>query len=195
MTVTVSVSRSSRQATRIGRRLAASCLAVSVAVVVPAGPASVTVAHRLAAIQEDSRAVVWSPDLNLEYNLNIAGGGKNNGAHVILWHEPNKQQSNERFFYPQESNTEIQVLNSKKCLGVYESGGLNYVVQWSCNGNSDQKWNIRKTDSSGRHNILQNVKYDKCMNVAGGDPVQGANIILWACNGDKGNNFTQYPVR
>jgi serine/threonine protein kinase len=71
--------------------------------------------------------------------------------------------------------------HSGKCIGV--SGGSTdsgkNLVQWQCNGNDDQLWNLQS--KAGGYYKLVNKNSGKCAGVAGGSMDYGAWIVQWDC--------------
>ena len=87
--------------------------------------------------------------------------------------------------HPQYANS-----NSRMCLSVAGGGSTADgadVIQWSCNGGSEQQW--KWTDGQ-----LVNWKSGKCLSVAGGgSTANGADIIQWSCNGNPEQQWTYHP--
>ena len=76
-----------------------------------------------------------------------------------------------------------------KCVGV--AGGSTaqgaYVVEWDCNGSTDQRWSWRSTGATvGGWPVyhLVNVKSGRCLGISGGSTAQGALAVQWTCNGN-----------
>jgi galactose oxidase len=79
------------------------------------------------------------------------------------------------------------------CLGVYGGNMTNGtpVVQWPCNGNPDQTWEIQTVNGPPMNDgytltWTQVVNYQdpsKCLGVLGGAIGDGAPLVIWDCNG------------
>ncbi|WP_439675545.1 RICIN domain-containing protein [Embleya sp. MST-111070] len=76
------------------------------------------------------------------------------------------------------------------CLGIQGGGSVNggYVIQWSCNGNADQKWYLAK--DAHNHTVIKNRGSNKCLDVPGGDMTPGRGLVQWDCN--NGDNQAWY---
>ncbi|MGC0417781.1 RICIN domain-containing protein [Embleya sp. AB8] len=70
------------------------------------------------------------------------------------------------------------------CLGVQGGSSNNgaAVIQWECNGNSDQRWFTRRS-YTGYVEIV-NVNSGKCLDVPGGSTSAGTGLIQWDCKMD-----------
>lgn len=82
-----------------------------------------------------------------------------------------------------ESYYSLVARHSAKCLDVYaysQSNGGN-VVQWDCNGGTNQQWQLIPTDS-GYYKIIARHS-GKVMDVAGGSTANGALIDQWDYTG------------
>ncbi len=84
-------------------------------------------------------------------------------------------------YYRSISNTALISLNSHKCIGVASGSTADGgdVIQWSCTGVNDQKWNLEKVTDGYR--LKPAHAPTKCMDVAGASTSSGANILQWAC--------------
>ena len=77
-----------------------------------------------------------------------------------------------------------------KCLGVLAGNMTNgtAVVQWACNGSPDQKWVISTGSQAGvpdgQPTTIRNSKnQSKCLGVNASATNDGANLVIWDCNG------------
>lgn len=77
-----------------------------------------------------------------------------------------------------------------KCLGVLGGNMTNgtAVVQWTCNGNPDQKWVITTSSSTGVPDgqpttIRNSQNQSKCLGVNASATNDGAKLVIWDCNG------------
>jgi hypothetical protein len=76
-----------------------------------------------------------------------------------------------------------------KCLGVLAGNMTNGtpVVQWACNGSSDQSWVIQTGSQfgvpDGQPTTIRNSKnLNKCLGVLASATNDGANLVIWDCN-------------
>jgi galactose oxidase len=60
------------------------------------------------------------------------------------------------------------------------------VVEWDCNGHSDQEWIYVPTGGYANgwplYNI-ENLNSGQCLGVSGGSKALGAQVVQWSCNG------------
>jgi len=87
---------------------------------------------------------------------------------------------------PQRLRVEFQASlvarHSSKCLDVYganKADGAN-VVQWTCNSQSNQRWDLVATDSG--YYTLRAAHSGKCLDVYGVSKADGASVVQWTCN-------------
>ena len=80
---------------------------------------------------------------------------------------------------------------SGKCLGVLGGNMTNGtpVVQWTCNGHPDQSWFITTSSPSGVPDgqpttIRNSANPSKCLGVFASATNDGANLVIWDCNGN-----------
>lgn len=80
---------------------------------------------------------------------------------------------------------------SGKCLGVRNGDMTNGtpVVQWTCNGHPDQSWFITTSSPFGVPDgqpttIRNSVNPSKCLGVTSSATNDGANLVIWDCNGN-----------
>jgi hypothetical protein len=89
--------------------------------------------------------------------------------------------------------TPMQIVNqrSAQCLDIdhaITADGSN-VIQWPCNGGSNQRWSYDNT--SGLIRSMQDPHY--CLDNSGNYD-NGANIMIWSCNGNSNQRFTFDPT-
>ena len=66
------------------------------------------------------------------------------------------------------------------------------VVQWACNGSTDQHWIFQDTfNSIGGWPVYKivNVNAHKCLGIGGGSISIGANAVIWPCDGSQNQLF------
>lgn len=83
----------------------------------------------------------------------------------------------------QDGTYTITNRNSGKCLTTLNGSHANAteVVQYTCNGSTNQQWNITEI-SSGVYNIVH-AGSGKFADIDGGSTAGGANNIIWLDNG------------
>jgi len=74
--------------------------------------------------------------------------------------------------------------NARKCLGVLGGNMTNGtpVVQWTCNGNPDQQWQVTVGGAWAQIRNIQNP--GKCLGVINSTTYNGSNLVIWDCNGN-----------
>lgn len=89
-----------------------------------------------------------------------------------------------------DSTLEWMSQGSGKCLGVLGGNMANGtpVVQWACNGHPDQQWIITTTAPfglpDGQPTTIRNFENPaKCLGVLASATNDGANLVIWDCNG------------
>jgi hypothetical protein len=55
------------------------------------------------------------------------------------------------------------------------------VVQWACNGGTNQQWRLQDA-GSGYVNLIARHS-SKCLDVNGAATTDGAQLVQWTCNG------------
>jgi hypothetical protein len=76
------------------------------------------------------------------------------------------------------------------CLGVQGGNMTNGtpIVQWPCNGNPDQTWEITTISGSPGDPIWTQIQDfqdpSKCLGVLGSATGDGSNLVIWDCNGN-----------
>ncbi|MFC7614993.1 RICIN domain-containing protein [Actinokineospora soli] len=79
------------------------------------------------------------------------------------------------------ANVNLVADHSGKCAGVADSAttaGAD-VIQWSCTGVADQKWNL--TPASGGYRLSPSHASGQCLDVAGASTAPGADVVQWTC--------------
>lgn len=83
-----------------------------------------------------------------------------------------------------------------KCLGVQGGNMTNGtpVMQWTCNGHPDQQWLITTSSPfgvpDGQVTTLRNFENPfKCLGVTSSATNDGANLVIWDCNGNSDQNW------
>jgi len=80
--------------------------------------------------------------------------------------------------------------NANKCLGVFAGNMTNGTpaVQWSCNNHLDQLWLVESATgvfpNTHIETQIRDVQDDnKCLGVFNRATGDGANVVIWDCNG------------
>jgi hypothetical protein len=76
----------------------------------------------------------------------------------------------------------IHNVNSSKCLAIGSSSKVNgaRAIQWTCNGDTDQKWKLQWS-ADGSHHLIINVNSGLCLTVQAASMSNGAAITQWTC--------------
>jgi hypothetical protein len=80
-------------------------------------------------------------------------------------------------------------LNAGKCLGVLAANMTNgtSAVQWACDGTANQKWAISTPNGFPANNFVTQLRNsqnpNKCLGVLASATGDGANLVIWDCNG------------
>ncbi|WP_214107497.1 RICIN domain-containing protein [Acrocarpospora catenulata] len=85
-----------------------------------------------------------------------------------------------------EIKYELRPLNSGKCLDVVNGSRANgaRIQQWTCSGNSQQKWYIRSTGHpSGELYTIVSAHSGACLDLRDSNPGNGAVVQQWTCSG------------
>jgi hypothetical protein len=84
---------------------------------------------------------------------------------------------------------ELVASHSEKCLDVpdWSLNDGTPVVQWSCNGGDNQKWNL-ETGTDG-YSRLSAQHSGKCLDVSGVSTEDRADIIQWQCHGGQNQQW------
>jgi hypothetical protein len=79
--------------------------------------------------------------------------------------------------------------NTGKCLGVLAANMTNGtpVVQWACDDSANQQWEIATPNVFPANNFVTQIRdfqnTNKCLGVLASATGDGANLVIWDCNG------------
>jgi hypothetical protein len=123
-------------------------------------------------------------DMRMEYqNLAIQWGCNHNPDQQ--WHVADHKGDDGGGAYYEIKNGYGQCLGTMQ--GATDNGTA--IVAWDCNGNPDQQWYIDTVSSDPRYSAIRshaawaNDTGNKCLGVYQGATNDGAEAVLWDCNG------------
>jgi Ricin-type beta-trefoil lectin domain len=136
----------------------------------------------LAVASPAKAASTWLVNRGSGLCLGVAGSSKANGAALIQW-DCNAVNDDQQWVWDYQYTDNgkyvyvLKNLLSKKCLAVGGGSTANgaKAIQWSCNGNDEQKW---KFDSDLR---LRNINSDLCLAIPDASRTQGVQAVQWTC--------------
>ena len=155
--------------------------------------AVVTASVSLTAPASADDTFTWMND-NSNLCMGVSGASMAWGARVIQYYcgDGSGSAYPDQYWYYGPSATvngvtyyQLKNANSHLCLALADNGSVDNgtsLVQWQCNGASDQYWHFYPRHSQGPWEF-HNLRSTKCVGLGGGSTAPDATVIEWGCDG------------
>jgi hypothetical protein len=118
-------------------------------------------------------------------NKSIDAIWKTRGTNVHMWtsYGYNSWNMNQIFTVNVET-IKLFPYDGNLCLDTYPSTPGQKVYLWTCNGGNSQKW-----FSDDQNRIRLKTKPGMCLDIASGNPNDGAALVIWYCHNGAGQKW------